>query len=268
MTINMERPADEVDYSYLVLPFHARQINGMDTCIKKPFIATSSIDRTVKVWSYMAQNGFNLEIDQKFKDEPYCVAFHPSGFHMVVGFNERIRMMNLFEKSLQTYKELTVKQSREIKFSHGGHLFACANSALINVYKFYHPENPQIFKGHNGMIRCIAWLDDDSGFVSSGWDASIYVWKLSNGTEDNKATWEYKIKGVNFTCLTTYKPEQAGSKHLIYATDTLRCLRELHEGESDKNKITKFEQQNCLQQVVLMHNRRAIFGGVGGGTQE
>lgn len=24
MSINMERPADEVDYSYLVLPFHAR----------------------------------------------------------------------------------------------------------------------------------------------------------------------------------------------------------------------------------------------------
>lgn len=63
MTINMERPADEVDYSYLVLPFHARQINGMDSCIKKPFIATTSIDRTVKVWSYTAQNSFNLEID-------------------------------------------------------------------------------------------------------------------------------------------------------------------------------------------------------------
>jgi len=176
-------------------------------------------------------------------------------------------MMNLFEKSLFPYKQLSVKQSREIKFSHGGHLFACANSNMIHVYKFYHPENPMNFKGHHGMIRCIAWLDDDSGFVSSGWDASIYVWKLSNGSEDNKATWEYKIKGVNFTSLTTYKPDQ-GSKHLIYATDTLRCLRELQEGESDKNKITKFEQQNCLQQVVLMHNRRAIFGGVGGGTQE
>jgi WD40 repeat protein len=54
MTINMERPGDEVDYSYLVLPFHARAINGMDVCIKKPYIATSSGDRTVKIWSYTA----------------------------------------------------------------------------------------------------------------------------------------------------------------------------------------------------------------------
>lgn len=102
----MERPADEVDYSYLVLPFHARSINGMDSCIKKPYIATTSMDKTVKIWSYTAQNGFNLEIDELFKEEPYCVAFHPSGFHVVVGFNERIRMMNLFEKKLMGFKDI------------------------------------------------------------------------------------------------------------------------------------------------------------------
>jgi len=126
------------------------------------------------------------------------------------------------------------------------------------------PENPQVFKGHNGTIRCIAWLDDDSGFVSSGWDASIYNWKLNNGTDDNKSLWEYKAKGVNFTCLTSFKPEGAGSKTMIYATDTLRALREIHDGQC----YVKLEQGTCLQQVVIMHNRRAFFGGVGGGTQE
>ena len=136
----MERPADEVDYSYLVMPFHTRAINCMDSCIKKPFIATTSIDRTVKVWSYTAQNGFALEIDQLFKEEPYNVAFHPSGFHIVVAFNERIRMMNLYEKTLLPYKDIQIKQCREIKFSHGGHLFAVANQSAINVYKFYVPD--------------------------------------------------------------------------------------------------------------------------------
>jgi hypothetical protein len=34
---------------------------------------------------------------------------------------------------------------------------------------------------------------------------------------------------VNFTCLTSYKPSESGSKNLIYATDTNRCLRELCE---------------------------------------
>jgi cilia- and flagella-associated protein 57 len=121
----MERPTDEVDYEYLVHPFHQRGINGMDVCIKKPFVATCSMDKTVKVWSYKPQTGFNLEVDQGFAEEAYCVAFHPSGFHLVVGFADRIRMMNVFEKTLLPYKDIPIKQCREIVFSHGGHLLAC-----------------------------------------------------------------------------------------------------------------------------------------------
>ena len=33
MSINLERPTDEVEYDYLVHPFHSRPINGMDVCI-------------------------------------------------------------------------------------------------------------------------------------------------------------------------------------------------------------------------------------------
>ena len=269
----MERPGDEVDYSYLVMPFHSKQINGMDVCIKKPFVATTSTDRTIKVWSYTPQNGFNLEIDQLFKEEPYCVAFHPSGFHIVVGFNERIRMMNLFEKSLASYKDIQVRMCREIKFAHGGHLFAVANQSTINVYKFYLPETPQVFKGHNSTIRAIAWLQDDSGFVTSSWDAYMYVWKLHSEGEENKPAWHYRVKQVNFTSLAAFKPENSkenGNKQLIYATDTMRSLREIQEPSDGGlgKELMKFEQQNCLQQVILMHNRRAIFAGMGGGSTE
>ena len=56
------------------------------------------------------------------------VAFHPSGFHIVVGFAEKIRMMNLFQDSLKEYKTIPIKSCREIAFSHGGHLFACMNN--------------------------------------------------------------------------------------------------------------------------------------------
>jgi len=71
MSINLERPTDEVDYDYLVHSFHSRPINGMDVCVKKPFIATCSSDRTVKIWSYRSSggsslSGFNLEVDQSF----------------------------------------------------------------------------------------------------------------------------------------------------------------------------------------------------------
>lgn len=190
MKVNLERPTEGAEYEYLVYPFHFRKIEGLDVCIKKNLIATCGQDKTVKIWSYSPSMGFSLEINQEFRDEnstknegeeAISVAFHPSGFHIVVGFAEKIRMMNLFDDSLKEYKSLPIKSCREITFSNGGHLFACMNGQNIHVFKFYTAENPPhyIFKAHQGIVRSIAWMDDDSGFISTGWDSAMYLWKLS-----------------------------------------------------------------------------------------
>ena len=55
------------------------------------------------------------------------MAFHPSGFHVIVGFTDKIRMMNIFSKGLKTFWDIPIKGCREIRFSNGGHLFACTN---------------------------------------------------------------------------------------------------------------------------------------------
>jgi len=49
------------------------------------------------------------------------------------------------------------------------------------VFKFYTAENPShyIFKAHIGIVQCISWLEDDSGFISTAFDSSMYVWKLA-----------------------------------------------------------------------------------------
>lgn len=49
-----------------------------------------------------------------------------------------------------------------------------------------------IFKAHLGLIRSIAWLEDDTGFISSGWDASIYMWKLNLDKDEANPIWDYK----------------------------------------------------------------------------
>lgn len=97
LSINLENKSDDVRYEYLVYPFHSRSVDGMDVCIKKNLIATCSMDKSVKIWSYSNGQGFNNEINQTFSDEAFCVAFHPSGLQIVVGFADGIRMMNIFE---------------------------------------------------------------------------------------------------------------------------------------------------------------------------
>lgn len=125
VSLNLERPGEDSKYEYLVSSFHSNTIFGLDLCVKKQIIATCSSDRTVRIWSYTNLNQYQLEICQVYTDEAYSVALHPSGFHLVAGFNEQIRLMNILDKSLEVYKTLPVKQCRELKFSNGGHLFAC-----------------------------------------------------------------------------------------------------------------------------------------------
>ena len=180
--INLERPYEVDKFEYLVSSFHSKAILGLDVCIKKQMIATCSNDRTIRIWSYSnnANNPFKLEFAYPCADEAHSLALHPSGFQMVIGFGEKIEMMNILDKTLVPYKSIPIKNCREIAFSHGGQYFACQNASNITVFKFYTGESPSefFFRGHNNFIKSISWLEDDTWFVTCGWDASIFFWKL------------------------------------------------------------------------------------------
>lgn len=180
VSINLDRPYEEQKYEHLISSFHNKQIHGLDVCVKKELIATCSSDRTVRLWSFTTANQFQSELTFTSEQEAHAIAFHPSGLHLVVGFSDSVRLMNILDKQLVTYKSLLIKECREIVFSHGGHLFACQNDKEIWVYKFYTAANPQYFKfvAHQQPVKRIAWLEDDTGFVTCGQDAMIYVWRL------------------------------------------------------------------------------------------
>jgi len=112
----------------LYMPFHSDKITGLDVCIRKSLVATCSMDKTVRIWNYVDNT---LENSKEFEEEAFAVAFHPSGFHIIVAFAEKIRLMNIFENDLVSFKELSVKNCREIRFSNGGHLFAITNVSMV-----------------------------------------------------------------------------------------------------------------------------------------
>ena len=123
-----DRPGEDTNFSHLVSSFHYGNINGMDVAQRKSLLATCGNDKTVRVWNYLDNT---LEVSETFKEESFSVAFHPSGFNLVVGFADRLRIMNVFSKSIVAYKEIPIKACREVRFSHGGHLFAAANGHII-----------------------------------------------------------------------------------------------------------------------------------------
>ena len=170
---------EDKPYEWLVYPFHSSHINGLDLCLKKQLVATCSHDNSIRIWNYATKS---LEICEQFMDEPMSLAFHPSGLHIIVGFVDKIRMMNVFARNIKSYNEIQIKGCKEIKFSNGGHLFACANQISIHIYRFYTASLPQeyVFKEHQSRIKCITWMDDDTGFITAALDGSVLVWRLNS----------------------------------------------------------------------------------------
>ena len=87
--------------------------------MRKPLIATSGVDKYIRIWNYEDKT---LECYKAFSEEIYSVAIHPSGFHLVAGFQNSLKMMNIIivGNQIKSYKEFPIKACREVKFSNGG----------------------------------------------------------------------------------------------------------------------------------------------------
>lgn len=159
---------ENFNFQYICAPFHSSEITGLDVCLRKQLIVTCS-EKMINIWNYKTMR---LEISYKPVESqcPQAVAFHPSGFHILVAFPDVIKLMNVLSSSIKEYHSVVIKNCREVRFSNGGHLFAAgSHTSGIHVFNFYTAECPPNMqcKGHS-IVRGIDWFEDDSGFCSTG----------------------------------------------------------------------------------------------------
>jgi len=64
----------------------------MDICVRKPLIATCSSDCSIRVWNYET---LTEECYRFFPEEALSISIHPSGYHIVASFSDRIKMFNI-----------------------------------------------------------------------------------------------------------------------------------------------------------------------------
>ena len=79
--------------------------------------------------------------------------------------------MHVMSSTIKEYNSIQMKGCREIRFSRGGHLFACAqNQGNVFIYNFWTGECPQNMqlKGHSQKVRAIEWFENDMGFATAG----------------------------------------------------------------------------------------------------
>lgn len=123
-------------------------MTGMDTCLRKPLVVTCGLDKTIRVWNYLEKS---TEICKSFPEEAMSVSFHPSGLHILVGFADKLRLMNLLMDDIRTFREFMVKSCRECQFSNGGDRFAAVNGAYIHIYDMYTCEMLASLRGEKSI---------------------------------------------------------------------------------------------------------------------
>ncbi|ELR48260.1 WD repeat-containing protein 65, partial [Bos mutus] len=251
MSLTEISKGEPAHFEYLMYPLHSASITGLDTCIRKPLIATCSVDRSVRIWNYESNS---LELFKEYQEEAYTISLHPSGHYIVVGFADKLRIMNLLIDDIRSFKEYSVRGCKECSFSNGGHLFAAVNGNVIHIFSTTSLENISNLKGHTGKIRSVAWNTDDSKLISCGTDGAVYEWSLSTGKRETECV----LKSCSYNCVTI-----SPDGKIIFAVGSDQTLKEIADS-SVIREMSAFDVTYTA--VVISHSGRMMFVGTSVGT--
>lgn len=233
--------------------FHHGLITGMDTCIRKPLIVTCASDNTVRVWNYLDATS---ELIKYFPEEAFSVAIHPSGLYILVGFSDKLRLMNLLIDDIRPFREFTIRGCKECRFSNGGQYFAAIHGNSIQIYSTWSFENVCHLKGHIGKVRTICWSSDDLKLISAGMDGAIYEWCLKDigigGNNMGKREGECVLKTCSYSCAVITPDSKT-----IFAVGNDKTLKEV----VDSQILRELPSNIVLSQLVLSNSGKMMFCG-------
>lgn len=110
--------------------FHQSAVRGIDIAVQKPLFVSSGDDQTVRLWNYQSMT---IEQMRAYLEPVYAIALHPNGHQMVVAFASKVTLMNILIDGFYVVKEYPIHAAHDVRFSHGGHLFAVIDANIVQV---------------------------------------------------------------------------------------------------------------------------------------
>jgi hypothetical protein len=114
-------------------------------------------------------------------------------------------------------------------------------------------------------VKCITWLEDDTGFVTTGKDNLLSLWRLYPGTgdgvnkEEKNPIWSYVHKKVVYNAVCVYRPD--GGLPLVYAAGSDKSIREIEQASnagaksSDMSNLSDRGKENVRYDESIMYSQ-------------
>eukprot|EP00756_Hemistasia_phaeocysticola_P029885 Hpha_TRINITY_DN16260_c0_g10::TRINITY_DN16260_c0_g10_i1::g.12947::m.12947 len=234
----------------LPIGFHQEMVTGVDVCIQRSVLVTSSLDGHIRVWNYAKKR---VEIDYYAGEKVYSVAVHPAGHVIAAGLQRMVAFFVVLSNDLHRCHELpAVKQCRELRYSPGGQYIACVANppyVRISVYDAYtflplgYRESASGFAltGHSAAVQSVCWSRNDNTLYSAGFEGAIFEWRVHKGKRNEQNEWMSKF--TNYSCLR-YDDE----------TQTLVGLGTQKQGMSGEGCLDMVEGEMCFTTFSVKHD--------------
>lgn len=166
---------ERIEYKVVAGGFHQGNVSVIDVCIQRPILVSmSKQDNTIRVWNYHTGN---CEIIQDYtKNVKYIfsnstsehhtvlqsVAIHPMGFYLAIAQIDKVKVVHIMDSEFRDYREIDIKNCKQVKFSNGGHLLTCVDNKDINVFNFFNYSRPHKMQSPSGKVTDLCFNHDDT----------------------------------------------------------------------------------------------------------
>ena len=246
--------------------YHTGRVLDIDIALNKPCVVTCGADKQIKVWDIESHRASNQSSTWDCRvshhnehEEPHCVAFHPAGLHVLVGYKDNIQYFNVLSDCLEPARStpLNVKNCKSIRFSPGGHLFAVSFGISLEVYNTYSFTLVKTLMGHIRRVRSLSWFDNIL-LYSTGEDGSVYGWNINTGKRVDETT----IQNCVFTGLASDH-----ERPIVCAAGNDKRLYEVRRNDQGDTEFATCSilGEDLITELVITHQNNAVIAGTATG---
>ncbi|KAH6580918.1 hypothetical protein BASA60_002664 [Batrachochytrium salamandrivorans] len=244
-TVSLESDikGEEIKSDWLLQSSHSGRITAMDVSISKPLLVTCGIDKSVRVWNYIEKS---IEVVKYFDEAAQCVAIHPNGLYLLMGFSNSIKLMAMLIDDINPFWDSSIQGCKECRFSNGGQCFAVAWGTSVYIYNTWSFEIVKNLKSSGAKIQSIAWSNDDNTILAWTVEGTISQWNLATLSKEC----EVSTKDASVTSVV-----MTHTSKTIYSVMNSGNIQEITNGAISRELSSK----TTLSELLISRSGQMMF---------